>query len=67
MARKVRVTKAPEAVNPEQTTDMRCRKRRKLCELSFKERMEIAHKYLIEHYKLADVAVLYQVKPATIR
>ena len=29
--------------------------------------MEITHKYLIEHHPLADIAVLYQVKPATVR
>ena len=28
--------------------------------------MEIAHKYLIQHYPLKDVALLHQIKPASV-
>ena len=65
--RKRRRAKEVLAVTPELAHDAVCRRRRKLCELSLKEKLEIAHKYLIEHYPLADIAQLYQVKPATVR
>ena len=65
--KKRRIAKEVLAVTPELAHDAVCRRRRKLCELSIKEKLEIAHKYLIEHYPLADIAQLYQVKPETVR
>ena len=55
------------SVIPELSNDISVRKRRKLCELNFKEKLEIAHKVLIEHYSVADVAILHQVKPGSVR
>ena len=65
--RKRRIAKAELVITPELTYDAPCRRRRKLFELSLKEKLEIAHKYLIQHYPLADIAILHQVKPSTIR
>jgi DNA-binding CsgD family transcriptional regulator len=65
--RKPRRAKAELVITPELTYDAPCRRRRKLYELSLKEKLEIAHKYLIQHYSLADIAILHQVKPSTIR
>ena len=58
--------KSKPPVVPELAYDRSSKKRRKLCELSFNEKLEIAHKYLIQHYALADVAVLHQVKPRVV-
>ena len=55
------------AISPELTYDTKYRKYRKLFQLSLKEKLDIAHKSLILHYPLADVALLYRVKLTTVR
>ena len=65
--KKRRTPKVKPVVVPELLYDSRGWKKRKLCELSFKEKLDIAHKYLIQHWSLADIAHLYQVKPALVK
>ena len=52
---------------PELDYDRSFRKRRKLCDLSFKEKLDIVFKVSIEFQAVRDVAYLYRVSLAVVR